>query len=52
MPYQLVSNCWQVRLDRGSNGQERNDWLQRETGMKGLRGHMEGQKLGAVNNSG
>lgn len=52
MPYQLASNCWQVSSDRSSNGQERDDRSQREKGMKGLRGHREGQKLGAVNNSG
>ena len=52
MPYQLASDCWQVRHDWSSSGQERDDRSNREKGMKGLRGHREGQKLGAVNNSG
>lgn len=44
-------HCWQVRHDRSSSGQERDDRSQRK-GKKGFRGHREGQESGAVNNSG
>lgn len=52
MSYQSGSNWWQVRYDRSSNGQERDNRSQREKGLKGLGAHRKGQSLSAVNNSG
>lgn len=47
MSYQSGSNWWQVRYDRSSNGQERDNRSQREKGLKGLGAHRKGQSLGA-----